>query len=86
MALTELPDGAVEIARYVSRVCRFYGNIPPRQVPKKVLGTPALVVNDNGIITLLCEKRSELIDQSAAVILPDPDDRPRFGVGRSRLH
>jgi hypothetical protein len=48
VALAELPDGALEIAGYMSP--RFYGNVPPRQVLKKVLGTPALVVNDNGII------------------------------------
>jgi hypothetical protein len=66
VALAELPNGVVEIAGYVSRRCRFYGDVPPRQVLKKVLGTPALVVNDNGIIALPCELRSELIDQSPA--------------------
>ena len=50
------------------RRCRIYGNASPRQVLKKVLGAPALVVNDDGIELLLREKRSELIDQSAAIV------------------
>ena len=40
----------------------------PRQVHKKVLGAPAIVVDDDGTESLLCEKRSELIDQSAAIV------------------
>jgi hypothetical protein len=58
----------VKIARYAIRCCRIYGNIPLRQILKKVLGASALVVNDSGIISLLCEMRPELIDQSAAVV------------------
>jgi len=57
----ESPDSVVEIARYVIRRCRIYGNVPPRQVLKKVLGAPAVIVNDDGTISLLCEKCSELI-------------------------
>ncbi|MFZ1119489.1 MAG: hypothetical protein WAN81_04580 [Candidatus Binataceae bacterium] len=68
MALTELPDGVSEIAGYLSRCCRFYSNVAPRQVLKKVLGTLAVVVDDDGTISLVCEKRSELIDQSVAVV------------------
>jgi hypothetical protein len=67
-ALVELPDGVPEIAGYLSRRCRFYRNVAPRQVLKKVLGTPAVVVDDDGTISLVCEKRSELIDQSVAVV------------------
>jgi hypothetical protein len=40
-------------------------SLPPRA---SVLGASALVVNDSGIISLLCEMRPELIDQSAAVV------------------
>jgi hypothetical protein len=58
----ELPAGVIEIAGYVIRRCRIYGNVPLRQVLKKVLGAPAVVVNDDGTISLLCEKRSELIE------------------------
>jgi hypothetical protein len=68
VAPAELPDGVVEITGYMSRRCPFYDNVPPRQVLKKVLGTTTLVVNDDGAISLLCEKRSELIDQSAAIL------------------
>jgi len=58
----------MEIAGYVSRRCRIDGNAPPRQVLKKVLGAPAVVVNDDRIKSLLCEKRSELIAENAAVM------------------
>jgi hypothetical protein len=68
VALAELPDGVVKIAGYVSRRCGFCGDAPPRQVLKKVLGAPAIVMNDDETILLLCEKLSELIDQSAAVV------------------
>jgi hypothetical protein len=64
----EPPAGTVEIAGYVIRRCRVYGNVPLRQVLKKVLGPPAVVVNDNGTISLVCEKRFELIDQSAEIV------------------
>jgi len=57
----ESPDSVVEIGGYVIRRCRIYGNVPPRQVLKKVLGAPAVIVNDDGTISLLCEKCSELI-------------------------
>jgi len=40
---------------------------PLRQVLKKVLGASALVVNDTGIVALLCEMRLEPIDQNVAV-------------------
>ena len=43
---------------------------------QKVLGTPAVVVDDDGTISLVCEKRSELIDQSPAVA---------HGIGTSSL-
>jgi hypothetical protein len=52
-------------------ICRrryIDGNVPPRQVLKKGPGAPAVVVNDDGTISLLCKKRSELIDQSPAVV------------------
>jgi len=68
MALAELPDGVVEIAAYAIRRRRIYRNVAPRQVLKKELGATAVVMDDDGTITLLCEKRSELIDQSAAVL------------------
>ena len=58
----------MEIAGYVIRRCRIDGNVPPRQVLKKVLGAPAVVVNDDRIKSLLCEKRSELIAENAAVV------------------
>jgi hypothetical protein len=64
----EPPAGVVEIAGYVIRRRRIYGNGPLCQVLKKVLGAPAVVVNDDGTISLVCEKRSELIDQSPAVV------------------
>jgi hypothetical protein len=48
--------------------CRIYSNVSPREVLKKVLGTPAVVVNDDRIESLLSEMRSELIDQSAAIV------------------
>ena len=64
----EAPAGVVEIAGYVIRPGRICGNVSLRQVIKKVLGAPAVVVNDDGIVSLLCEKRSELIDQSAAIV------------------
>ena len=67
MTPVEPPAGTVEIARYVIRRCRVYGNVPLRQILKKVLGAPALVVNDDGTISLVYEKRSELIDHSAAI-------------------
>jgi len=34
----EPPAGTVEMAGYVIRLCRIYGNVPLRQVLKKVLG------------------------------------------------
>jgi hypothetical protein len=68
VTLAELPSGEAKVAGYVVRRCRSYRNVPLRQVLKKVLGTPAVVVNDDGIVSLLCEKRSELIDQSAALV------------------
>jgi hypothetical protein len=49
-------------------LCRIDGRTPPRQVLKKMLRAPAVVVNDDGIEPLLDEKRSELIDQSAAIV------------------
>lgn len=58
----------MEIAGYVIRCCRIDANVPPRQVLKKVLGAPAVVVNDDGIISLVCENRSELIDQGTSVV------------------
>jgi len=64
----ESPYSVVEIGGYVSRRCRIYGNLPLRQVLKKVLGASTLVVNDNGIISLLCAMRPELIDQNLAVV------------------
>jgi hypothetical protein len=64
----ESSECVVEKARYVIRRSRMYGNVPLHQVLKKVLGASALVVNDNGIISLLCEMRPELIDKSAAVV------------------
>src|SRR5271163_5136100 len=67
-ALTELPSGVLEIAGHLIRPCRVYGNVPPRQVLKKLLGAPAVVVNDDRIEPPLSEKRPELIDQSAAVV------------------
>ena len=68
MALAKLPNGVVKIAVYLSRRCRLYGNVAPRQVLKKVFGTPAVVVDDDRTISLFSETRSELIDQSAAVV------------------
>ena len=68
MALAEPPDGVVEIPGYVIRRCRIYGNAPPYQVLKKVLGAPAVVMNDDEIISLLCEKLSELLDQNDALV------------------
>jgi len=68
VTLTEPPDRVMEIAGYVIRRCRIDGNVPPRQVLKKVLGAPAVVVNDDRIKSLLCEKRSELIAENAAVV------------------
>jgi hypothetical protein len=49
LALAELPDGVVEKTGYLSWHCRYYGNVPPRQVLKKVLGTPVLVVNSAAV-------------------------------------
>jgi hypothetical protein len=43
----ESPYGVVEIAGYVIRRCRICGNVPPRQVLKKVLRPSAVVVNDD---------------------------------------
>ncbi|HTR47865.1 MAG TPA: hypothetical protein VMM16_10810 [Verrucomicrobiae bacterium] len=68
VTLVELATGEVEIAGYVIRGRRVYGNVPLLQELKKVLDTPAVVVGDDGTISLLCEMRSELIDQSAAVV------------------
>jgi hypothetical protein len=68
VALAEPPDSVAEIAGYVFRPCRVYGNAPPRQVLEKVLGAPAVVMNDDGIISLLYEKLSELIDQNDALV------------------
>lgn len=68
VTLAELSGGVVEIAGYVIRCCRIDANVPPRQVLKKVLGAPAVVVNDDGIISLVCENRSELIDQGTSVV------------------
>jgi hypothetical protein len=53
-ALVELSAGEAKVAGYVVRRCRIYRNVPLRQVLKKVLGTPAVVVNDDGIVSLLC--------------------------------
>ena len=58
----------VEIACYVIGRCRIYGNASLRQVLKKVLGASALVVNDTGIVAVLCEIRLEPIDQNVAVV------------------
>ncbi len=68
VALAEPLDSVVEIRGYVIRRCRIYGNAPPPQVVKKVLGAPAVVMNDDGIISLLCEKLSELLDQNDALV------------------
>jgi hypothetical protein len=64
----EPSERAVEIARYVIRRCRSYANVPPRQFLKKVLGAPAVVVNNGEIVSLLGEMRPELIDQSPAIV------------------
>jgi hypothetical protein len=45
-----------EIGRHVIRRCRIYGNATLRQVLKKVLHAAAVVVNDDWIESLLCEK------------------------------
>jgi len=68
VTLAELPNCVAQIPGHAIRCCRIYRDVPLRQVLKKVLGAPAVVVNDERIISLLCEKRSELIDQSAAIV------------------
>jgi hypothetical protein len=68
VTLAELPSGEAKVAGYVVRGCRFRGDTSPPQALNEVLGAPAVVVNDDRIVSLLCEKRSELIDQSAAIV------------------
>ena len=68
VALAELLAGVLEIAGHVIRRYRTDGNASLRQVLKKVVGAPAVVVNDDRIKSLLCEKRSELIAENAAVV------------------
>jgi hypothetical protein len=64
----EPSECVVEVARYVIRCCRICGNVPARQVLKEEFSAPAVIVNDDGTVSLVCEKRSELIDQSRAVV------------------
>jgi hypothetical protein len=64
----ETSVGVMEIGSYMIRRCRLDGDVPPRQVLKKRVREAALVVNNDWVISLLCEKRSELIDQSAAMV------------------
>jgi hypothetical protein len=65
---TQSPANIAQIIGYVLRGCSICSDVPPRQVFKKVLGAPAVVVNDNGIKPLLSEKRSEVIDQRAPIV------------------
>jgi len=75
MTPVEPSECVVEIARYVIRRCRIDGNVPLLQVLKKVLGGPALVLNDNGIIR--CCVRSALSSSIRALFSP--------GIRPSRL-
>jgi len=68
VTLAELPAGEAKVAGYVVRLCLIHGSFPPRQVRQKMPRAPAVVVNEDGAISLLCEKRSELIDQSAVIV------------------
>lgn len=56
VTLVESPYGVGEMGRYVIRRCRIYGNATLRQVLKQVLRASAVVVNDDWIESLLCEK------------------------------
>jgi len=47
---------------------RIYGNAPRAKYSRKCSVVWAVVMNDDGIVSLLCEKLSELIDQNAAVV------------------
>jgi hypothetical protein len=47
VTLAEPPQSIAEIAGYVIRRRRIYGNVPLRQVLKKVLRASAVVVNDD---------------------------------------
>jgi hypothetical protein len=55
--LTELLASVVEIARYVIRHCRIYGNVPPRQIPRTGIAAMAPTV---------CERRPSGASLSSA--------------------
>ena len=49
MALAKLSNREAQIIRHLCRRHRFKGNLPLRQVGKKVIGIAAVVIDDTGL-------------------------------------
>ena len=68
MTLAKLLNRKAQIIRYVCRRDRFKSDLACRQVPKKVAGIAAVVVNCNSIISLSRERIVKLCDKGTVSV------------------
>ena len=68
MTFTKPSNRGAQIIGHLRRRRRLDGNLPLRQVAKKVIGIAAVVMNHHRAISLLCQGLSELRNQDAVIM------------------